>query len=311
MEKSGFSVRQLMIIGLAICLSTAILDVSIGIITTGARFLLFRSVLLPIEVTAGVSFILFIVSWLLVGARVVKRFGFDETAAALSLGVSIGVTILLISINYIDFYAHIQDYWLELLVFILISIFAFVVTYYAAKRISMSQKGGLVGSILSLLLPLLLTEIMILIWLNKHGTYTVYDLSLWFFSIALLMLGLFIVFVKSRFNTIIPLCVLMFAALVVCPVVFVITKEKYEPPANNFKASSNHKIKHVILISIDTLRSDVLSSYGSKEVSTPNIDSIASDGTLFKNAFSAAPWTLPRQRSTRRTPRSRGSPTNS
>jgi arylsulfatase A-like enzyme len=293
MEKSGFSARQLVTIGLTVCLSTAILDVSIGIITTEARFLLFRSVLLPIAVTAGVSFIFFIALWLLIGARAVKRFGFDETAAALSLGVFIAVIILLISINYADFNAHIQDYWLELLIFILVSIFAMIVAYYAAKRIIMSQEGGLVGSILSLLMPLLLTEIMIIIWLNKHGTYTVYDLSLWFITIALLMIGLFILFVKSRLNTLFPLCVLMFVALVVCPLGFVITKEKYEPPANNFKASSNHKIKHVILISIDALRPDVISSYGSKEVSTPNIDSIAADGTLFKNAFSAAPWTLP------------------
>jgi hypothetical protein len=127
MEKSGFSARQLVTIGLTVCLSTAILDVSIGIITTEARFLLFRSVLLPIAVTAGVSFIFFIALWLLIGARAVKRFGFDETAAALSLGVFIAVIILLISINYADFNAHIQDYWLELLIFILVSIFAMIV----------------------------------------------------------------------------------------------------------------------------------------------------------------------------------------
>jgi arylsulfatase A-like enzyme len=293
MRKPGYSIKQLIIIGLTICLSAAVLDVSIGIITTEARFLLFRSVLLPIAVTAGVSFILFIALWFLIGARVVKRFGFDETAAALSLGVFIGVTILLISINYTDFNTPGTSFWPELLVFLLISLFALLVTYYAAKRIDMSQKGGLVGSMLSLLMPLLLTEIMIIIWLNKHGTYTVYDLSLWFFAVALLIVGLFILFVKSKFDTIIPLCVLMFAALVVCPIIFITTKDKYEPPPNNFKASSDHKIKRVILISIDTLRDDVLSSYGSKQVSTPNIDSIAADGALFKNAFSAAPWTLP------------------
>ncbi|MFI5322924.1 MAG: sulfatase-like hydrolase/transferase [Thermodesulfobacteriota bacterium] len=293
MQKSGYSIRQLVIIGLAICLSTAVLDVSIGIVMSETKFLLFRAALLPLAVTAGISFILFSALWFLIVTRLVKIFGFDETAAAISLGVFIAITILLISVNYIDFYAHIKDYWLELLVFMLISIFASAVTYHAVKRVCIYQNGGLVGSILSLLIPLLLTEIMILILLNKHGTYTDYDLTLGFFSIALLTLGLFFVFVKSRFDTVIPLCVLMFAALVVCPIIFVCTSEKYEPSANNFKPSTNHKIKRVILISIDTLRSDVLSSYGSKEVSTPNIDSIAADGTLFKNAFSAAPWTLP------------------
>lgn len=293
MQKSSYSIRQLIIIGLTICLSAGVLDVSIGTITSEARFLLFRSVLLPFAVTAGFSFILFLALWFLIGARLVRGYGLDGISAAISLGVFIGVTILLISINYYDFNTPGRSFFRELLIFLIISISALFVTYYAAKRINQSQKAGLAGSMLSLLVPLLLAEIMILIWLNKHGEYTDYDLSLGFFSIALLTLGLFFVFAKSKFNTIIPLCVLMFVALVVCPAVFVSTKDKYEPPANNFKGSSDHKIKRVILISIDTLRADALSSYGSKEISTPNIDSIAGDGTLFKNAFSAAPWTLP------------------
>jgi arylsulfatase A-like enzyme len=49
----------------------------------------------------------------------------------------------------------------------------------------------------------------------------------------------------------------------------------------------------VILLTVDTLRADVLSCYGSEEVSTPNIDQLAKDGVLFTNAISPAPWTLP------------------
>jgi choline-sulfatase len=47
----------------------------------------------------------------------------------------------------------------------------------------------------------------------------------------------------------------------------------------------------VILISIDTLRADHLSSYGYQKIKTPNIDSFA--GTLFTNANSQIPLTLP------------------
>ena len=49
----------------------------------------------------------------------------------------------------------------------------------------------------------------------------------------------------------------------------------------------------VVLISIDTLRPDYLSCYGSKKVKTPNIDSLAQRGILFRNTVSAAPVTLP------------------
>jgi tetratricopeptide (TPR) repeat protein len=49
----------------------------------------------------------------------------------------------------------------------------------------------------------------------------------------------------------------------------------------------------VILISIDTLRSDHLPAYGYREVSTPAIDGLAADGIVFERAFSQVPLTLP------------------
>src|SRR5580692_7940109 len=49
----------------------------------------------------------------------------------------------------------------------------------------------------------------------------------------------------------------------------------------------------VIVISIDTLRADRLSAYGYRTISTPNIDAFAQHGTLFTNANSQIPLTLP------------------
>jgi choline-sulfatase len=49
----------------------------------------------------------------------------------------------------------------------------------------------------------------------------------------------------------------------------------------------------VILISIDTLRADHLGAYGYKAISTPNIDAFAQHGTLFTDASSQVPLTLP------------------
>ncbi len=50
---------------------------------------------------------------------------------------------------------------------------------------------------------------------------------------------------------------------------------------------------NVVLITIDTLRSDRISSYGSVRVDTPNIDGFAEEGVLFENAASTVPFTLP------------------
>jgi len=50
---------------------------------------------------------------------------------------------------------------------------------------------------------------------------------------------------------------------------------------------------HVILISIDTLRSDHLPAYGYRGVATPAIDGLAADGIVYEHAFSHVPLTLP------------------
>jgi len=50
---------------------------------------------------------------------------------------------------------------------------------------------------------------------------------------------------------------------------------------------------NVILITIDTLRSDHVSCYGNSPVETPNIDRLAAEGVRFTNAASTVPFTLP------------------
>jgi arylsulfatase A-like enzyme len=50
---------------------------------------------------------------------------------------------------------------------------------------------------------------------------------------------------------------------------------------------------NVLIVVIDTLRADHLSSYGYARATTPNLDRFASEGVLFQNAISACSWTLP------------------
>ncbi len=49
----------------------------------------------------------------------------------------------------------------------------------------------------------------------------------------------------------------------------------------------------VVLVSIDTLRADHLSSYGYERKTSPFLDSLADNGVRFEYARSASPWTLP------------------
>ncbi len=55
---------------------------------------------------------------------------------------------------------------------------------------------------------------------------------------------------------------------------------------------------NVLLITIDTLRADHLSAYGSKSARTPHMDRLAEGGVLFEAAYTDVPWTLPAMTST-------------
>lgn len=49
----------------------------------------------------------------------------------------------------------------------------------------------------------------------------------------------------------------------------------------------------LVLISVDTLRSDHLPAYGYREVATPAVDALAADSVLFERVYSSYPMTLP------------------
>jgi arylsulfatase A-like enzyme len=50
---------------------------------------------------------------------------------------------------------------------------------------------------------------------------------------------------------------------------------------------------NVLVLVVDTLRADHLSSYGYALPTSPNLDRFAQSGALFENAFSTSSWTLP------------------
>jgi arylsulfatase A-like enzyme len=50
---------------------------------------------------------------------------------------------------------------------------------------------------------------------------------------------------------------------------------------------------NILLITLDTTRPDHLSCYGYKQKTSPNLDALAAEGTLYENCLSVTSWTLP------------------
>ena len=61
----------------------------------------------------------------------------------------------------------------------------------------------------------------------------------------------------------------------------------------NAKGKMSAPEPNIILIVIDALRADALPCYGNKVVKAPNIDRVAAEGVVFKQAYTALPKTLP------------------
>jgi arylsulfatase A-like enzyme/Tfp pilus assembly protein PilF len=64
-------------------------------------------------------------------------------------------------------------------------------------------------------------------------------------------------------------------------------------PPSLYSQRKEEKKQNFLLITIDTLRADRLSCYGSQHPKTPNIDSLAERGVLFSRAFANTSTTLP------------------
>lgn len=84
--------------------------------------------------------------------------------------------------------------------------------------------------------------------------------------------------------------ILFLLLLVPLPWVLNLPGSNKAPETFTFK---DHPTKHVFLITVDTLRQDVVSRFNPAGGLTKEMDRLASDGASFTNAFSPAPWTLP------------------
>lgn len=78
------------------------------------------------------------------------------------------------------------------------------------------------------------------------------------------------------------------------------------------EATTPPAFRHVLLISVDTLRADFLACYGHPYVASPHVDRLAREGILFEQHISVAPTTLASHTSlmTGTYPRTHGTPRN-
>ena len=79
--------------------------------------------------------------------------------------------------------------------------------------------------------------------------------------------------------------------LVLLILAFPLIKQKQHSKPNELKITPG-TTPNIVLITMDTVRADHLSCYGYQRLTTPNVDQLAQEGVLYKNAYAASSWTL-------------------
>lgn len=85
-----------------------------------------------------------------------------------------------------------------------------------------------------------------------------------------------------------PAVAVLFAFPVILGAERLLYRVRHEP-----YIAEGRQIRHVFLITVDTLRADALSCYDGEGTSTPAFDALANDSVVFTRAFASAPWTAP------------------
>ena len=58
-------------------------------------------------------------------------------------------------------------------------------------------------------------------------------------------------------------------------------------------STPSHQVRNVVIVTLDTTRADVLSAYATDQVETPALDRLSREGTVFEQATTTVPLTLP------------------
>lgn len=220
-------------------------------------------------------------------ARRVADISAQQSAVLLSVFLITGFFALMLGRNI-----EVNTTFSMVILYALIAAMAYLVTILYYRVLSRSQDD--IKMILPLFLLFTITALAFLvIWLIK------YHIHAQFLKLLLLFGAAAISFLFYRLlrpvTTLKPVTVTVIVTSLLILAISAGGILSAHPFTVHFDSgtTTQHKIKHVILLTIDTLRADFVSCYNAQNSRTPNIDSIAEEGIRFENAMVTSPWTLP------------------
>jgi len=283
-------------VGSAFALAMGLCDVLFAILSSQPEaFERFAAVLPPIAVTTAVCLALYMLAWLPVAA-IGRRRGWQPIRLTLAVAVFwvFTLTIAVIS-DLTNLPEEVAASWVstKLTMSLAAGVLAAVALYRLVPATIDTSRLLLAARVGGLLLVVLLSLLTVYVWLRFYRAQSGTVGTVLFVGLALSVLSC--VWLVMRFgHKVRPVSFLGVAALplVLGPLVV------WSPPNRagaipSDPSRAQRDIRRVILLSIDTLRADMLSSYNPDGVPTPNLDRIARDAVVFEKAVAPSSWTLP------------------
>lgn len=286
-------------IAIVLSLSITFLDSSVRILRNVPEASLLSSRLSPFAPLLCGCVLFYLILYLIIIYPATRIFKLDATALAITSAILIVLIYVLTVLNNQIRYTFVSISDLASLSllseFAVLAVYTLVVTYFAVKYIADKHTQSRVLARLFLAAPFLMAEAFLALWLKNYHLGSFFSKASIIINAALAVCGILIIVTFLRISSARKVIsfLYIFALVTIASSVIALASEPISQMTSRRTMSTGHPIKHVILIIIDSLRADALSCYDSEAPATPNIDHFAKDGILFKNAFSASPWTLP------------------
>ncbi|MGH9858102.1 MAG: sulfatase-like hydrolase/transferase, partial [Acidobacteriota bacterium] len=281
--------------GLILILTIGFLDVLLGLLKSPGQFVSFFRGATALALTMTATLFLYSSAWFLIAHPISGLFKLNRQASSISLAAFIGTMFL---------FGFLNDFELErsansILQFVLVAAFCSsiaVLSYVSFNTRKYMPRFRKAAAVFLIAGPVLLAEVLFVLLLRRVATGYSSFFIMAAFGITLIVLFTATIWIFYRYSdrnkSMLFLSLLLLISLLSPLTVFLSSSNSDLSSGKKFKAAER-LIRNVILVTIDTLRADALRLYSDEGVATPNIEALAKDATLYRNAYSEAPWTLP------------------
>ena len=288
---AGISTRVILLAGFAAGMLVACMDILVGIARSPDSWVSASEILSPLAVTSALGFAGFIALWYGPACWISRRFRL-RMAPALGGLCTFYVATFLLSSTMVGFSKTMFSgtQFLTMLV-VLVTGGALAHAIYILLR-TVSDKRVLLSRLrrsCQASPAILLCATALVFYFNSQRGAAGFVAA----ALAIAAAGFAFLLFRSPVNVAAVLAAVLFGGCIAAGATALYQRDAFYRALPAGPVSKNHRVPNVILISIDSLRADAISSYNSISPSTPHIDALASDSMSFRRAYGSAAWTLP------------------